>query len=167
MDNMAQVFLSGDWIFHRNYGIGQVVGVEKKRINQKKKRFYKVRTKNSTYWLAVDAAENSRVGPLPSLKMIEQALAVLRTAPREMSNDFKERQNRIKVVNLEGSFLVSAELVRDLAARRSESQLNSTEQNALERLTNRILEIWSIRTGIDKTEARRKLLRWVTDDKNN
>ena len=159
-----ETFSKGDWIIHRQYGVGQIVGIEKKRLNRKTKRFYKVKTKNSTFWLPVEKAVNSRVNPLPSKQKIKQALAVLKKPARKMSKDVKQRQKRIKKVRSEGSLVATAKLVRDLTARRSESRLNTTEQRALERLTNRFLELLSIRMGLDEVKARRKLHYWITGE---
>ena len=94
----AHVYAKGDWVFHRQYGVGQIVRIEKKRLDQKSKRFYKVKTKNSTYCLPVEDAVNSRVDPLPSRNMIKQAWAVLKKPPRGMSKDAKARREKIKEV---------------------------------------------------------------------
>ena len=164
MDEDAQVYSKGDWVVHRYYGVGQVIGIEKKHINQKVIRFYKVRTKDSTFWLPVEDPINSRVDPLPSRKMVKRALKVLQGPAREMSKDTKERQQRIKSVQSEGSLLASAKLIRDLIARQSEARLNATEEQALKRLSNRMLKAWSIRMGIEVDEARRRLFHWVSGD---
>jgi RNA polymerase-interacting CarD/CdnL/TRCF family regulator len=162
MTEDLQVYSKGDWIVHRRYGIGKVVGIEKKRLHRKKKRFYKVKTKDSTFWLPVEKAVNSRVGPLPSRQMVREALSVLQKPPRKMSKDHKKRKKKVKKIMSEGSFLATAKLVRDLTARRSEKRLSAPEQRALERLTNHFLETWSIRMGIDEREARGRLLHWIT-----
>jgi RNA polymerase-interacting CarD/CdnL/TRCF family regulator len=158
------VYEKGDWIVHRQYGVGQIVSIEKKRLNQKSRRFYKVKTKNSTFWLPVEKAVNSRVDPLPSRNMIKQALAALKKPPRGMSKDVKKRQKKIKEVETEGSFVAVAKLVRDLTALRSKKRLNATEQRALERLTTRLLEPWSIRMEIDVLEARQKMHQFITGE---
>ena len=164
MDEDAQVYSKGDWVVHRYYGVGQVIGIEKKHINQKVIRFYKVRTKDSTFWLPVEDPINSRVDPLPSRKMVKRALNVLQRPAREMSKDTKERQQRIKSVQSEGSLLDITKLIRDLIARQSEARLNATESQALKRLSNRFLKAWSIRMGIEMDEAHRRLFHWISGD---
>jgi RNA polymerase-interacting CarD/CdnL/TRCF family regulator len=90
MDNGTQIYAMGDWIVHRHYGVGQVMDIEKKKLNKKVKRFYKIRTKDSTFWLPVKNAKNSRVDPLPSRYKVEKAIKLLKQPPLEMSRNYKE-----------------------------------------------------------------------------
>ncbi len=153
----------GDWLVHHYYGLGQVVGRENKRINGRQQLFYKVKTKDSLFWVPVDNADCDRVRPLASKKEVNSAIQILKKTPKKISQDHKLRKKKIHAVREEGSLTLMAQLVRDLSARQFEHRLNTTEQTALQRFTERLLAEWSTRMGLKPKQARRKLYEILSD----
>ena len=147
----------GDWLVHQNYGMGQVVGFEIKRINGRKKLYYKVRGKNSLFWLPVANADNQRVRPLSSKSEVAKAIQILKKTPKKISKDHKIRKKKIHEVREDGSITSIARLVRDLSARQANYRLNLTEQTALQRFTERLLAEWSTRMDLKPRHARQRL----------
>ena len=60
----SPTFSKGEWIVHHYYGVGQVKGIEKKVLDGSKVAYYRVKTRNSQYWVPVESEDNSRLRPL-------------------------------------------------------------------------------------------------------
>ena len=154
MTSRPDGFSRGDWIVHLHYGVGQIKGVEKKKIAGEETKFYKVKARNSTFWVPVDSPDATRIRPVASKYKIGRALGVLKRPPKPMNEDHMERKRRIKDVQGEGSLLSVARLVRDLTARQDEYGLNPTEERALETLSERFIREWSAAKEIEVEEVR-------------
>ena len=148
---------SDGWVVHLTYGIGEIKEVETRSIAGEERRYYRVETRNSTFWMPVDTAENERVRPLASLSRIKRALRVLEQAPMKMASNHKERRKRIRENALDGSLRSDVRLIRDLYARQHQQGLNDTELESLQRMKARFLEEWALRAGIPVNEARKEI----------
>lgn len=158
MTEAMMEYARGDWVVHKHYGVGQIKGIEKKVLNGKKTTFYKVSTKNSTFWIPLDQVDCDRLRPLASINELNQAIRVLRNPPREMAPDHNDRKRRIKTIKSDGSLVSMARLIRDLwARRRMKKRLNATEERALDRLQDRLLTEWSVCKNIKFEEAQDRL----------
>jgi RNA polymerase-interacting CarD/CdnL/TRCF family regulator len=154
-----QAYVSGDWIVHLYYGVGQIVGVEKKYLEGHTVSYFKVKTKDSTIWIPVKHSDNVRVRPIANKEEIREALNILKRKPRQMSDDHTKRKSRIKNVKEDGTLKSIARIVRDLNARQVETKLNDSEERALNQFTDRLLSEWAACLGIKIEEARKHLYR--------
>ncbi|MEW6716512.1 MAG: CarD family transcriptional regulator [Chloroflexota bacterium] len=157
MTNRKTQFARGDWLVHRNYGIGQVKRLEKKTLGDEEVLFYKVKARNSTFWVPVEEGENPRIRPVASKYKMRKAIALLKQPPLEFSKDYKERQQQIGELMSEGSVKSTAQLVRDLYWRLQTGRLNPGEQDTYDRMYSRLSREWSICMGIKVTEVKRKI----------
>ena len=146
-------FSKGEWIVHHYYGVGQVKGVEKKVLDGNEMRYYKVKTRNSQYWVPVESEDNSRLRPLSSPQDIKKIARILRRKPSEMDPDHMQRKRVIREVLAEGSLLDMARLIRDLSARQVTKKLNPTEEDALKRFRDRLVREWSVCLELEMEEA--------------
>jgi len=157
MNVNEKLYKVGDWIVHLIYGVGQVKRLEKKPIGGTTRLCYRVRTEDGVFWLPIDNADNERVRPIASPKLIQRALETMRKAPKKMAANFQSRRKRIRRVSLDGDLSTDLKLVRDLNARQFKNGLNTTEQNAFNTIVKRFLQEWSLSKGIEIREARQKL----------
>lgn len=163
MTTAESVFSRGDWIVHSYYGVGEVKKIEKKRINGNKRKFYRVESGDTTYWIPVERAKESHIRALATRTSLRRALGLLKKEPEEMDSNFKERQSRIKEVLAEGKLHATIRLVRDLWARSRVSKLSMAEHNALRRgMENLVVEI-AIAEGISNVAASEKLQELLND----
>lgn len=154
----TQRYRKGDWIVHVHYGVGQIKGIEKKVWNGDKISYYRVNTKDSTFWIPVGQIDCERLRPIASTKELDQAIKVLSKPAKEMDSDHNERKRKIKTIKTNGSLISMARLIRDLWARRREKKrLNATEERALDRLQDRLLTEWSVCKNIQFEEAQQRL----------
>lgn len=152
-----QVYTKGDWIVHLYHGVGQVKGVVKREVEGETLRYYRVKTDNSTLFIPVEELDDERMRPAADKKALKEAMEVLEQLPKEMAPDHNERRRRIRDVKSDGSLAEMMRLVRDLSWRRYDKKLNNTEERALRRFKDRLLNEWSVAMGVSKEEARREL----------
>jgi RNA polymerase-interacting CarD/CdnL/TRCF family regulator len=138
-------YLPGDWVVHRQHGLGQVKSLEEKHIGEKTNTYCKIRTPNVTIWLPVEKMNDEWLRPLASPGDIKAALEVLRQAPKPMSDSLNNRKNRIKKVDTNDTPVKIATLLRDLWALKKEKKtLSQAEEEALRHFTNCFMAEWSV-----------------------
>lgn len=155
----------GDWVVHLIYGVGQIKKLEKKPIGGTQQMCYHVRTEDGVFWLPLDNADNERVRPIASPKLIQRALNAMKRAPKKMAGNFQTRRKRIREVSLDGDLNTDLKLVRDLNARQFKKGLNATEQDAFNTIVKRFLQEWSLSKGIEIREARQKLEHFLKESR--
>lgn len=143
----------GDWIVHNYYGVGQIKKIEKKPIHGEKVRTFRVRTKDSVYWLPVKKSDNPRIRRVVNKTKLRRAIRTIKSKPKKMNKNYKTRNARIKKVFMSGSIQKMAKLLRDLLALRHQKKLNNTEKNAVEKIEDRFIREYAICYEIPQQEA--------------
>ena len=141
----------GDWVVHRQYGIGQIKEREQRSISGRTAEYYKVKTPDSIIWLPVEKIDNSWFRPIASPTEIDEAICILSQPATNMDPNFMSRKERIQQVQSENSVPAIAKLIRDLWGRQQHKSLSMTEQRALRRLKERLATEWAV--AVDKEQA--------------
>lgn len=157
MTKQSQKFRKGEWIVHFQHGVGRVRGVETKRMDGQKKKFYRVEADNSVFWVSVENVDFSRVRLITPSSDLARALKVLKKPARKMAADYRARQTRIKEAKAEGSLESICQIVRDLTARQNESSLNENENRELKSLRSLLLREWAASADISMEKAQIQL----------
>ncbi len=147
----------GDWLAHLHHGVGQVEGKEKKTLGGESKEYYKVVTRNGTYWIPTDDLDPERIRRVVSEKELQQSLSLLDTPAEEMDSKHTVRKSRINKVIAEGDLEGFCTLLRDLQGKRVADKLNTTEQRAHTTIKNKIAAEWSATREMPLTEAKKEL----------
>lgn len=147
----------GDWIVHNAYGVGQIKKIETKPIHGEKVETYRVRTKDSVYWLPVEDADTSRIRRVVNKRKLRRALKAVNSKPKEMAKNYKTRNAFIKEVFQDGSFMKMAKLLRDLLALQKVKKWNMTETNAVDRIKQRFSREYAVCYEVPIEEARHKI----------
>lgn len=150
-------FSPGQWVVHRQYGIGRVAGIEEKAISGEPATYCRLDTSDGTIYVPVALLDTDRFRPIASEAEIQEALFVFREPAHQMASRFEERKRRIKAVRAEHSLVETARLIRDLAARQSVKSLTLAEQRALRHLIDCLLREWSLATGRSYGEVEQQL----------
>ncbi len=152
----GELLKKGNWIVHAFYGVGQIQGLEKKRLEGKDVFYYRVENEESTFWIPVQQVMTDRIRPVASESKLQEAIEALEERPQKMGNH-KERQLRIKEIRSQGLLLPTACLVRDLSYGDATKKLSFSEHDVLDELKKRLIMEWSVVLGISPGEARRQL----------
>jgi RNA polymerase-interacting CarD/CdnL/TRCF family regulator len=150
-------FKKGDWIVHYHYGVGRVRGIETKRMDGQKKKYFRVEAEDCVYWVGVENVDVGSVRPVTPSAELPRRLKVLEKPAREMAADYRTRQARIKEAKAEGSLESICRIVRDLTARQQEASLNENETRELRSLRSLLLREWATSADISLEKARMEL----------
>ena len=153
----------GDWIVHTNYGLGQVLGEDKKVLGGEEREYYKVQTQAATYWLPKNRVDAENVRQVSSKKSFRMALDILKQKPKKMDKDYRKRRSTISEVIATNSVVEFARLIRDLYYRRRKKSLNEHENQALHTLKTRFIREWSLAADIGEDEASAKLEKTLSE----
>lgn len=142
---------------HSTYGVGQIKTVEEKPIHGETVRVFRVKTRNSIYWLPVKKADNMRIRRITNKEKLAEALAQLETEPEKMGDDYRARNNHIKEAFTNGSIEKSVELLRDLMGLREIKAWSNTENDAANTIFNQLASEYSVIYEIPLEEARQEI----------
>jgi len=151
------VYSVGTWIVHVYYGVGQVVRLEKKHLEGKENLYYRVESRNGTFWLPVNKADSDRIRPIVSKSKMRSAIQALEEPPERLVGNHMQRKTQIKEIQSTGSIVPIARLVRDLSFQASEKKLSIPEQETLDSLKKRLAMEWSVVFDIKPQEAQKQL----------
>ncbi len=152
------VFKKGDWIVHRQHGVGQVEAIEKKEIGGSESKYFRVKVDKGVYWLPVNKAPDY-IRPVSSEQKIRKALEMINEAPQDLPENYKNR-NKYIADELDGATLdAKGEMIRDLHARGPNSAVNLTviDSRQLDQLREQFLREMIVVLGIEMFEAEEEL----------
>jgi RNA polymerase-interacting CarD/CdnL/TRCF family regulator len=152
-------YAKGDWIAHSFYGIGQIECIEVKGIRGEPADYYRIKAKDSVFWVPVEQSDDDTVRPLSTLAEIQQALDALNEPPKLMPASHQLRKSRLIEAQRSNSPQDIAMAIRDLRAykQQNKSALNVTERNALKQLKRRLSVEWALVAGMGQEKASSKL----------
>ena len=153
MSGKSLSFGKGDWVVHNYYGVGQISGVETKELGDTKTKYYKVKTNSSTYFIPVNNIDSDRVRGIASDYKLRKVKKLLIESPNDLPDDHNARKKEISERLNDCSLESTAELIRDLSARKKTHHLNDNEGKVLDTLTNRLVLEWSISKGYEQEKA--------------
>jgi RNA polymerase-interacting CarD/CdnL/TRCF family regulator len=151
------LYEEGEWIVHSRYGVGQVLGKDKKQLNGKTRTYLKVKTANSEFWLPANRTDVDHIRPVAYKATFTNSLTTIRKKPELLSDNFRLRQKHITEVLDNGALIKIARLIRDLNARQYSKQLTLNEQEVYSRIKKRFIDEWAISAGIEPRDASRRL----------
>jgi CarD family transcriptional regulator len=150
-------FGKGDWVVHNFYGVGQISGVETKKLGDIKTKYYKVKTNSSTYFIPINNIDTDRVRAIASDYMLRKVKKIIIETPNKLPDDHNARKKEISERLNDCSLASTAELIRDLSARKKTHHLNDNEEKILDTLTNQMVLEWSISKGYEQEKALEQL----------
>ncbi len=157
MPKITLELAEGDWIVHSRHGLGQIIGMDKKELFGDRKVFYIVKTELITYWLSLSEVDSGRIRQVESAEVFEQALAILRSEPEPLDNNFRRRLMHIQTSVEDATLLSKAALIRDLHARDVQKDMHVNEKKILENLEHQFVNEWVQSCRITPEEARSQM----------
>lgn len=153
MSKKPDSLTKGDWVVHSYYGIGQITKVETKAIGEDKAKYFRVDTRNSTFYVPVKNISFDRIRPVASDYMLRKAKKTLKTDPQNLPENHNDRRKFISEFISDSDINVAAELIRDLYFRKENHNLNDYETKVLENTEKMFLREWAIIQDISEEEA--------------
>ncbi len=109
-------FSVGDKVVHPHHGPGRIVSVERWELTDGAKCYYVIEIPGQALTMHVPVLQASKVGMRLAISPsgLSQVLTTLRSRPRRLPDDYKERQEQIDAKVKTGNVLQLARVVRDL-----------------------------------------------------
>jgi len=129
----------GDKVVHPVYGAGTVTAIAHKSIAGTEKRYYVIEPMihDMQIMVPVDGAKDARLRDVVKGSGISKVLRVLRSAPRELADDHKERQELVTEKLRSANPIKIAEVTRNLSwLQRHRGRLGSKDTKLLDRARN-------------------------------
>ena len=161
------VYKIGDWIVHVFYGLGEVIGKDRKILEGEELIFFKVETSDSLYWIPISNIDNNRIRPVASKNQFRYALTIIQEPPMKMEENYLQRRKEISHSLLDISLYTKVRMIRDLHGRRAVTKFNSNDHNVLVNITEQFLNEWTLVMDEDREilEAKLNMALKISDDK--
>jgi CarD family transcriptional regulator len=152
-------FSVGDKVVHPGRGCGQIIGLEHLDLVEGFERYYVIEfpDKGLTVHVPVRKAEEVGVRPVMSRDELARVLDTLRARPRSLSEDFRERETRIREGLKTGQPLRLAEIVRDLTWLKRHAPLTKADRELLARGREFLSAEIALASGTDFLAAKRTI----------
>jgi len=133
-------FSVGDEVVHPHHGPGRITGVERRELLDGKKLYYKIDIplQALTVYLTREAMKEIGVRPAMSRARLPRVLARLRSQPRRLPHDYKQRQEEVWERLRTGRVMQLAEVVRDLVWHEKRDHLTKKDADYLTRGKSRL-----------------------------
>ena len=154
----AESLQKGDWIVHKQHGVGQIKAIEEKKIGSKIHQYFRVSISDGVYWLPVEKVPDY-VRSVSSQNKFHQVLELIGEMPEKLQRDYKERNKTISAQLEDTTLETKGTLIRDLDAwRRLEGvNLSALNERQLISLKKQFLREMTIVFEIEMDRAEEKL----------
>jgi CarD family transcriptional regulator len=125
----------GDKVVYPRHGVGQIVGIEELDLVEGFERYYviEIPDQHLTVRVPIRNLEGLGVRPVMSREKLLRVLETLRSEPRPLSDDYRERQDWVRERLETGGPLRIAEIVRDLTWHEQRAHLTKVDTDLLAR----------------------------------
>jgi len=142
----------GDKVIHCTYGLGEIIKLEEKNINDRPTDCYVVRINDMTIWIPTDDEQNSLRLPSTSEEFVK-VLPILSSPNETLQEDRVLRKQHLLEQLRDGELTSICRLIRDLTHFKRDKKLNDQEKSILERAIKTLTAEWSLSLGIPQSEA--------------
>ena len=149
--------VNGDWVVHAHNGIGQVMDSCCKNIGTGDVVYLEIKTADLTYWLPVNDGSMNHVRHVSSSANFRDALAILRSAPEAIADDFRTRHTYISDEISKGTLTSRARLIRDMHGHHSRKGNDVNENSTLTRLKQQFVDEMVMACKLNRNIAQAKL----------
>ncbi len=148
----------GDWIVHKQHGVGQVEAIEEKKIAGEGRKYFRINVSDGIYWLPIKKAPDY-IRSISSRYRIRMVLKSIREEPQDLPENYKARNQHVLNKLAEEKIQIKGELIRDLHARGANESVNLTviDSRQLDKLREQFLREVVVVLGIEMSKAEEKL----------
>lgn len=152
-------FSVGDKVVHPHHGPGRITGVERKDLLGGEKRYYviEIPTKELTVYVPLRKIDQAGVRPAMSQAKLSDVLDKLRTKPRHLPEDYKERQEQVWEMLKTGLVMPIAEVVRDLVWQKKRDHLTKRDADLLAQGQERLAAEMALISGTEVSDMEKTI----------
>ena len=148
-------FSVGDKVVHPHHGPGRIASVERRELMDGPKRYYAIEIPGQglTVHIPVGKADEVGVRLAMSESRFPRVLSMLRSRPRLLAEDYKERQEQVSVQLKTGRVMKLAGVVRDLTWHRERAHLTRKDIDYLKQGRELLAAEMALVSGDDVSDA--------------
>jgi len=152
-------FQIGDWVVHSTHGLGQIMAIEERTLNEVRGLYYMVQASVLTIWVPVDENAKSRLRRPNDAAGFLDSIAVLSEPAESLPTDYRQRNLQLHEMLKDGAVTSYCKVIRDLSAYR-QNRASSDHDNAfMKRAQNILIGEWSFSLSITNAAAELELSR--------
>ena len=140
--DLSKKFVPGDFVVYPSHGVGKIIGIEKRKIEEMELDLLIVRFEHERMTLRVPLGKATESGlrTLSSRVQMDEAIVKLKGKPKVRKTMWSRRAQEYETKINSGSLVFIAEVVRDLYRKDDQGEQSYSErqmyQAALERLAS-------------------------------
>jgi CarD family transcriptional regulator len=148
-------FSVGDKVVHPHHGPGWIAGIERRALLDGTKRYYVIEIPGQglTVHIPVGRADEVGVRLAISQSRLPQVLSTLRSRPRLLPEDYRDRQEEIVAQLKTGRVMQLARVVRDLTWHRRRAHLTKTDSDYLKQGSDLLAAEMALASGEAVSDA--------------
>lgn len=151
-------FHIGDTVIHSNHGLGEIIQIEDKIIEEIPTKCYVVRTSNLLIWVPVTSQQPSSLRAPARPEDFDTLFAILSGPNSELLEDRVQRKDYLMTLLRDGRLECVCQVVRDLSHYKKNNKLNDQEKNILDRAVNSLLGEWIHSMGVTHLQAQQTMM---------
>jgi CarD family transcriptional regulator len=152
-------FSVGDKVVHPYYGPGRITSVEQKELLDGQKLYYEIEIPIHDLSVHLPRETMNEIGVRPAMSRarLSRVLARLRTRPRRLPEDFKQRQEEVWERLRTGRVMQMAEVVRDLVWHEKRDHLTKKDTEFLTQGTQRLTAEMALVSGAEVSDMKKMI----------
>lgn len=157
---------TGEWVVHCVHGLGQVLGIEERTMNDRQTMYYVVQASDLTIWVPVDKDIKSRLRAPSNAAEFRKIIAILSEPAEALPDDYRQRNEQLHTRLKEGSASSWCKVLRDLTAFRRDRAWSDHDQALIKSVRKMLIAEWSFSLSITAEQAETDLHRTLTQPVN-
>jgi RNA polymerase-interacting CarD/CdnL/TRCF family regulator len=150
-------FQIGDWVVHCTHGIGKVMALEERVVNNTPALYYEIQIGDFTIWIPADENLQSRLRLPINKTELKQLFSVLTGPAEKLPDDRRQRSLYLQEMLKDGKTESLCKVMRDLAAHRHMRWWNEYDGEMMKRVEKRLVREWSFSLSMSASEAETEL----------
>ena len=155
-------FQTGDWVIHSTHGLGQILAIENRTLNEIQSLYYMVKVASLTIWVPVDENTKSRLRLPSDAAGFLESISVLSEPAESLPNDYRQRNLQLHEMLKDGGVAAYCKVIRDLTAYRQGRPASDHDNALMKHAQNILIGEWSFSLSITLDAAELELNRFIT-----
>ncbi len=157
---------TGEWVVHCVHGLGQVLGIEERTMNDTQTTYYVVQASDLTIWVPVDKNIKSRLRTPSKAAEFRKIITTLSEPAEALPDDYRQRNEQLHTRLKEGSASSWCKVLRDLTAFRQGRAWSDHDQALIKSIRKILIAEWCFSLSITAEQAETDLHRSLTPRAN-
>jgi CarD family transcriptional regulator len=148
-------FSVGDNVVHPHYGPGRIASVAQWKVREEARAYYVIEIPAQGLTVYVPALKADEVGVRPAMSesSLREVLHTLGGKPRQLPDDYKERQEQISAKIRTGQVIQLARVVRDLSWHGERAHLTKIDSDLLKEGWDLLAAEMALVSGVDISDS--------------